>query len=355
MITRQPRPSRIRRELLIGGACAVPSLMLPSLSTAQSQTLTVADSGGPFGPAWDMAFVKPFQAEFGVKVNHIARQHYPSTEIKANVETKTYTWDVVIATLEDVYALEPLGLLEPLDWDDPDMQELLPEAKRPSWAGMDIYTYILGFRSDKFANNEPRSWADFWNVEKFPGRRALQKHPIGTLEIALLADGVEPSQLYPLDVDRAFKKLDQLRPHISAWWTGGAQATQMLQSGEVDLLPLIHARAQAVIDAGGPAKICWNQGIYSIQGWVIPKGNPKADLGRKFIKYCANAKRQAAWTELLSDGPTNPNAYQHIQETRKKVLPTYPDNFKLAVQSDAKWWGPNKEKVLERFNTWILG
>jgi putative spermidine/putrescine transport system substrate-binding protein len=343
-----------RRELLLGGAAAGLSMAFASDASAQTQTLTVADSGGPFGPAWDLAFVKPFEAEFGVKINHIARQNYPSTEIRANVETKTYTWDVVIATLEDVYLLEPLGMLEALDWNDPDMKELLPEARRPSWAGMDIYTYILGFRTDKFTGAQPSSWADFWNVNKFPGRRGLQKHPIGTLEIALMADGVEPSKLYPLDLDRAFRKLDEIRPHINAWWTGGAQATQMLQSGEVDLLPLIHARAQTIIDDGGPVKISWNQGIYSIQGWVIPKGNPKADLGRKFVKYCANAKRQAAWTALVSDGPSNPKAYDFVPETRKRVLPTYPDNFKLAVQSDAQWWGANKDKALERFNAWIL-
>jgi putative spermidine/putrescine transport system substrate-binding protein len=344
-----------RRDALLGGAVAALSMALPLRASAQAQALTVADSGGPFGPAWDLAFIKPFEAEFAVKISHIARQHYPSTEIKANVETKAYTWDVVIATLEDVGFLEPLDLLEALDWNDPDMKELMPEAVRPSWAGMDIYTYILGFRTDKFSGQQPNSWADFWDVKKFPGRRALQKHPIGTLEIALMADGVEPSKLYPLDLDRAFKKLDEIRPHVNAWWTGGAQATQMLQSGEVDLLPLIHARAQTVIDAGGPVKISWNQGIYSIQGWVIPKGNPKAELGRKFVKYCANAKRQAAWTGLVSDGPSNPKAYEFISESRKRVLPTYPDNFKLAVQSDSKWWGTNKDTALERFNAWILG
>jgi putative spermidine/putrescine transport system substrate-binding protein len=344
-----------RRNVLLGGAAAGLSTALPLKASAQAQTLTVADSGGPFGPAWDLAFVKPFEAEFGVKINHIARQHFPSTEIKANVETKAYTWDVVLTPLEDVDFLEPLGLLEPLDWNDQDMKELMPQAVRPSWAGMDIYTYVLGFRTDKSSGREPNNWADFWDVKKFPGRRALQKHPIGTLEIALMADGVEPSKLYPLDLDRAFKKLDEIRPHINAWWTGGAQATQMLQSGEVDMLPVFAARVQTVIDAGGPAKIVWNQGIFSIQGWVIPKGNPKAELGRKFIKYCANAKRQAAWTALLSDGPSNPKAYEFIPEARKRVLPTFPDNFKLAVESNPKWWGANKGVAIERFNAWVLG
>lgn len=346
-----------RRGLLVGvaaGATAIASLGIPFGPAMAKETLTVADPGGPFGPAWDLAFVKPFEQEFGVAVNHIARQHYPATEIKANVQTKTYTWDVVIATLEDVNALEPEGLLEELDWSGPDMAELIPEARRKHWAGMDIYSLVMAYRTDKFSSGGPKSWADFWDVKKFPGRRALQKHPINTLEIALMADGVSKDALYPLDVDRAFKKLDAIKKDISVWWTSGAQTTQMLKSGEIDLVPTYSPRAQLVIDAGGPVKIEWNQGLYSILGWVIPKGNPKVELGRKFVKYCANAKRQAAWTALLADGPTNPNAYNFIPPERAKILPTAPEHFKLAAQTNPIWWATNKAKVIERFDAWLL-
>ena len=345
-----------RREFLAGaagGIAAVAGAGLPRATFAK-ETLTVADPGGVWTLAADGAFVKPFEKENGVEINHIARQHYPSVEIKANVEAKAYTWDVVIATDADVFELEPQGLLEPLDWSGDDMAQIMPEAKKPDWMGSDIYATILAWRTDKYGNNGPKSWADFWDVQKFPGRRAMHKHPIDMLEIALLADGVPKDKIYPIDMDRALKKLDQIKPHVAVWWTGGAQTTEMLQSGEVDMLPTWNGRAQAVIDAGGPVAIEWSQGLFALEGWVIPKGDPQTALGKKFIKYCANAKRQAEFVSALPYGPTNPKAYDYIPKERAKFLPTAPENFPKLIQSNNEWWGKNKEKALERFNAWLL-
>jgi putative spermidine/putrescine transport system substrate-binding protein len=270
------------------------------------------------------------------------------------VETKTYTWDVVIATDADVAELAPQNLLEPLDWSSEDMKQIMPEAHKPGWLGSDIYATIIAWRTDKYGKNGPQSWADFWDVQKFPGRRAMHKHPIDMLEVALLADGVPKDKIYPIDMDRAFKKLDQIKKHVDVWWTGGAQTTEMLQSGEVDMMPTWNARAQVVIDAGKPVEITWNQGIFALEGWVVPKGCPKAEIGKKFITYCANAKRQAVFASALPYGPTNPKAYDYIPKDRAKYLPTAPDNLKLLMQSSTEWWGANKEKAIERFNAWLL-
>lgn len=344
-----------RRELLAGSATALALSAFMTRQASAAGTLTVADPGGAWTPACDAAFVKPFEKQTGVQVNHIARQHYPSVEIKANVEAKSYTWDVVTATDADVYELDKNGdLLEELDWTSPDMKEIMPAAHKPNWMGTDTYATIIAYRTDKFGQHGPSSWADFWDVKKFPGRRAMHKHPIDTLEEALMADGVPMDKLYPIDMDRAFKKLDQIKSQVDVWWTGGAQTTQMLESGEVNMLPTWNARAQVVIDAGKPVALSWNQGIYSMEGWVIPKGDPNADLGRKFVTFCANAKRQAEFFDKLSYGPTNPRAYDYISKERAKSLPTAPQNLKLMVQSSTEWWGKNKEKAIERFNSWLL-
>lgn len=349
-------PSRyaIGRRPVLAGSAALLALSAFARQARAAGTLTVADPGGAWTPACDAAFVKPFEKEAGVSINHIARQHYPSVEIKANVEAGSYTWDAVIATDADVYELSPQHLLEKLDWSGPDMAQIMPAARKPDWMGTDTYATVIAYRTDKFGKNGPSSWADFWDVTKFPGRRAMHKHPIDTLEEALMADGVAMDKLYPIDMDRAFKKLDQIKPHVDVWWTGGAQTTQMLESGEVDMLPTWNARAQVVIDAGKPAEISWNQGIYSLEGWVIPKGDPRADLARQFIKFCANAKRQAEFVSKLSYGPTNPKAYDYIPKERARYLPTAPDNLKRMVQSSTEWWGKNKEAAIERFNAWLL-
>ena len=349
------RYSAGRREVLAGSAGALMLSAFMARTARAAQSLTVSDPGGAWSPADDVAFIKPFEKATGVHINHVARQSYPSDQIKADVEAKSYTWDVVTATIADVYELDKNGdLLEKLDWSSPDMKQIMPQARRSNWMGTDTYATVIAYRTSKYGKNGPTSWADFWNVEKFPGRRAMHKHPIDTLEEALLADGVPMDKLYPIDMNRAFKKLDQIKNHVAVWWTTGAQTTQMLESGEVDMLPAWNGRAQVVIDAGKPAAISWNQGIYSMEGWVIPKGDPRAALGRKFVAFTANAKRQAKLVEHLSYGPTNPHAYDFIPKERAAKLPTAPQNLKLMVESNTAWWGENKEKAIQRFNAWLL-
>ena len=120
------------------------------------------------------------------------------------------------------------------------------------------------------------------------------------------------------------------------------------------MLPTWNGRAQVVIDAGGPAAICWNQGLYSIEGWAIPKGDPHADLGRKFIEFCSDPKRQAAYTHKLAYGPTNPNAYKYISAERAKVLPTAPSHINKMIHSSQEWWGVHKQEAVSRFESWLL-
>ena len=131
------------------------------------------------------------------------------------------------------------------------------------------------------------------------------------------------------------------------------QTTQLLQSGEVDMVPTWNARAQTVTDAGGPVKISWNQGLYSIEGWGIAKGNPKAATAKRFVAYTANAKRQAAFTKHLAYGPTNPGAYKFIDAKTAAKLPTAPDNIATAIYLDEPFWVENLDKLNQRFNAWV--
>src|SRR5690606_8773583 len=187
-----------------------------------------------------------------------------------------------------------------------------------------------------------------------PGRRAMSNSPIDTLEQALLADGVPADQLYPLDLDRAFKSLDRIKDHVAVWWSGGAQSAHVIQSGEVDMVASWNGRMQAVSDGGAPIKIVWDQGLYAIEGWGILKGGPNVDAVRQFVAYCADAERQAAYTEMLSYGPTNRDAYDFIDVERAAILPTHPDNLKKMISQDVAWWAKNRANAVQRFNNWII-
>ena len=200
-------PTRRTLLQLTAGAVAAPYLIGGARAATQ---ITVADPGGPFGPAFRKAFYDPFEKATGNKVVNVAREAEPTAQFKAMVETKSYTWDVCTLTLSARDILKAQGLLDPIGFAHADVPKLMPQAISPEFMGTDVYSTIFAYRTDR-VKNAPASWADFFNVEKFPGRRALRKNPIDTLEQALLADGVPLDKLYPLDVDRAFKVLDKIK------------------------------------------------------------------------------------------------------------------------------------------------
>jgi putative spermidine/putrescine transport system substrate-binding protein len=344
-----------RRRILQGvGALAVAGGM-PLAVRAQSKQIVVSDPGGPYTTAYREAFYDPFEKATGIKVVSVARESQPVAQFAAMVQTKNYVWDVTTLTLSaDIPYLESKGLLEPIGLKASDYPNMMAEAITPNWLGVDVYSTVLAYRTDKFGQNGPKSWADFWDVKRFPGRRCLRRSPLDTLEQALLADGVPLDKLYPLDVDRAFRSLDKIKPHINIWWTSGAQAMQAIQSGDVDMISAWNGRAQAAKDGGAPVAIVWNQGLYSIEGWGIPKGTPRADAAKQFVRFCADAKRQALLTRTLAYGPTNKNAFETISAERATILPTAPDNIRGMCLPSPQWWEENRQKVTERFNSWII-
>jgi putative spermidine/putrescine transport system substrate-binding protein len=355
-MTKHHTKSPTRRDLLRKAAAA--SLAAPTLLSTNAQAadqLTVADNGGPYGPAFRRAFYDPFEKATGIKVINVVHPAEPTAQFRSLVEAKSYIWDVALISPGNVWRLaKPKNFLEPLGITKDDAPGLIPEMIWPGYLGIDVFATTMGYRTDKFGDNGPQSWADFWDVQKFPGRRSLYKQPNGPLEIALMADGVDPAKLYPLDLDRAFKSLDKIRKYVSVWWTSGAQSTQLLQSGEVDMLMIWNARAQAAIDSGAPARIVWNQGLFSSDGWSIPLGSPQVDLAKKFVRFCIDPERQASFAETLAYGPTNLSAYDKIPPARAALLPTYPANLKLMRVSDDEWWGNNFQRVAERFEDWML-
>ncbi|MEM5370319.1 ABC transporter substrate-binding protein [Paraburkholderia azotifigens] len=352
-MTQDFNPTR-RRVLHGAGALAVAGVM-PLAARAQTKQIVVSDPGGPYTTAYREAFYDPFEKATGIKVVSVARESQPVAQFAAMVQTKNYVWDVTTLTLSaDIPYLEAKGLLEPIGLKASDYPDIMPEAITPNWLGVDVYSTVLAYRADKFKDNGPKSWADFWDVKKFPGRRCLRRSPLDTLEQALLADGVPLDKLYPLDVDRAFRSLDRIKPHINIWWTSGAQAMQAIQSGDVDMISTWNGRAQAAKDSGAPVTIVWNQGLYSIEGWGIPKGTPHADAAKQFVRFCADAKRQASLTRTLAYGPTNKKSFETIGKERATLLPTAPDNIRDMKLPSPQWWEENRQKVTERFNSWII-
>jgi putative spermidine/putrescine transport system substrate-binding protein len=353
------KPDVSRRSVLKTAGVAAAGLAAPTVWTGRAfgaDQITIADVGGAPADAIRKAFYDPFEKETGIRVVNVAHESDPITQFKLLVDTKSYIWDLCMVTQAMVgYLSKPKDYLEPLNIPASDYTTLVPGTLDPVWCGFSVFCTILAYRTDKFPNGGPNNWADYWNVAKFPGRRGLYKGVTGMLECALMADGVPAAKLYPLDIDRAFKMLDKIKPAVKVWWASGAQNTQILQSGEVDMSDTWGARAFAAIEGGAPVKMVFTEGLYSTDGWSIPKGTPRADLARKFVRYCLKPEQQALYSNTVANAPTNQDAYKFITPERAKVLATSPDNIKGLVQSDGTWWATNRDKVQERFQEWLLG
>jgi putative spermidine/putrescine transport system substrate-binding protein len=350
-----------RRQVLKGAALGAAAIAAPqvlvSRKTRAAETLTVRDPGGPFTKAFQEAYYGPFSEKFGVEVVGVTSKHEATAEIKAQVDTGTFQYDVTILGEQSHNTLAEGGNLDPIGLDDvPAVQEIPAEFKHPTMVGNDVYATILAYRTDAKLPKDPTGWSDLWDLEGMPGRRGMRNYPFDTIEIGLLGGaGVPADKVYPCDFDKAYEALGKVRPGVDVWWTGGAQTSQLLANGEVDLCQTWNGRAQAAIDGGAPVKMAWGKALWGFEGWCLLKGNPKNDLGRKFIAFAAEAQNQANFTPHVAYGPTNPGAYKFIDPARAEVLPTNPKYFSDMVAIDSGFWGPIKDEAVDRWKSWMLG
>lgn len=337
---------------------AAPFMALP----ANAQDLIIMISGGTFADAQIEAFVKPFEAETGLSVRAI-KSEVPANKLKLAVESNTIDFDLSLKTEADGIMLNKLGYLEPIDYSVFDKKELegIPEGLRPSW-GVGNITASFILSSSTEAEKRPTNWAEFWDVDGFPGKRTLQAFigVQGPLEEALLADGVAPENLYPLDVDRAFTKLDKIKPHIRKWWTSGNDALQLYNTGVADMGMNFDGRVYALQREGQPFDLTFNQAKYYAVHWTIPKGAPHKDTALKFIEFATRAKQQAKMAEISGFAPANTAAMAFLPEDKARRLVTYPENLKTAYKLNGEWYAQvdeqgrsNAEKLQERWNVWL--
>ncbi|MGE3148940.1 MAG: ABC transporter substrate-binding protein [Pseudorhodoplanes sp.] len=360
--TRKSRGTVQRRSFLkltAGAALSTPTLLLAGKVNAAPTKLIITDVGGPYTKAFQEVFYKPFMEKMKgeVEIVQLTVGSLPTAETEQMVKTKNYIWDLVDINSFGSMTLAEKGLVEEVQLDnDPDVQQLPKAFRTPYTTGLDTYASVFAYSTEAFpSGKEPTSWKDVWDVKSFPGRRCLRKWPFDTVEQALLADGVDVKKLYPCDFDRAYKSLDKIKPHVATWWTTGAQTSQVMSNREVDITACWNTRAQPIIDGGGKVKICWNGGLLNWHGWVIPKGNPKVELCRKFLAFSANAKQQALLPNYTASGPCNPEAYKYMASNVKAdTLPTYPKHMEQMTVVDDKFWAPLKESELVRFNNWLL-
>ena len=325
---------------------------------AGGKQLTIVSWGGAYQDSQRKAYYEPYMAATGAK---IVEEEYDGElgKIKAMVEAKQVTWDVVDVDLAHALAGCDEGLLEKLDYSKIlDKSKFLPGTAYDCAVGTISYATIYAYDGDKITSNPPTTVADFFDTAKWPGKRGLLKKPFGTLEAALMADGVAVAEVYktlgtPEGVDRAFKKLDTIKGDI-VWWEAGAQPAELLAKGEVAMTSAWNGRIYNANKTDGKNfKIVWDGQLLDWDLWSIPAGTPNLDAAYDFIKFASDAKNMSQQSKYIAYGPTNVDAVPLIAPEVLKDLPVAPENMTNALPNDGQFWADNNEELTKRFNAWL--
>ena len=337
---------------LSGSAFAV-ALMAGGLAPAESvvaQQLTIVSFGGSYQEAESKALFQPAAKALGITIKE--ETYTGIAALRLQVKSGAVTWDIVASGSGSAARAGAEGILEKLDYKTIDVSNFLPNTYQEYCVGGDVFSTVLAWNTKTYGDKGPQSWADFWDVKKFPGKRSYRKAVAGALEPALMADGVPPEKVYevlssPGGIERAIKKIKELKPYISVWWDSGAQHAQLIKDGEVDMITGWNGRFDVVKKDGGNVAYTFNQALLDYDCYAIAKGAPNRELAMKFLAEISKPQYQAEFTKYITYGPTNKKAYDlgTIDAAYAKQLPSYPENAAKQLTIDLNWYIKFEEKA----------
>lgn len=351
------QPILTRRSALIAGAAVLAAPYVWSRPARAAGQVIVRNPGGAWSDTQKKYIYDPFTKETGIEVVIV-----PSTLTKmlAMVKSGSTELDVADAGLDGLVELDKAGALAPIDyagWKYTNPDEISSAYKTANTAGMALYATVLGYNTQSFpTGKQPKDWAEFWDAKKFPGPRSLEDMAAGTpnLEFALIADGVPMDKVFPIDIDRAFKAMTVIKPHIKKFWDTGALSAQMMADRDVVLGSIWNGRLEAIAKQGAPISIEWNQNMLQIQAYGIFKEAPNMKNAQLFLDYAMQAKAQVGMPKELNYGPTNSKAFGMLTADQVARLPGSPENMKRCFIQDVNWWSANRAKVNAVWSKWIL-
>ncbi|NKJ71837.1 extracellular solute-binding protein [Rhizobium leguminosarum bv. viciae] len=324
---------------------------------AAARDLTVTSWGGTYQEAQRNIYFKPFATMTGKPLLDESWDGGIGV-LQSKVKTGTPNWDVVQVESDELALGCADGLFEKIDWEKiGGKDKFLPSAVSDCGVGAIVWSTAIAYDGDKIKDG-PQSWADFWDVKKFPGKRSLRKGPKYTLEFALLADGVPADKVYDAlatdeGIDRAFKKLDELKSAI-VWWESGAQPLQFLASGEVAMAAAYNGRITGINRAEKKNfKVVWPGSIYAVDSWVVLKGTENQGAAQDFIAFASRPENQSKLPEFIAYGLPNKDAAAKVPAEYAKDLPTQPANMTESIALDTDFWIDNSETLTKRFNAWL--
>lgn len=344
-----------RRQFLgRAGAAALGSglLFAPLVKRAHAKgtgELVVSSWGGSFQDALREVYFEPFSRESGIEVKELTYGMQGLAKVKAQDAAGKVEVDLLDGPPFWNAIGRRDGLTQEIDLGDiQDSGSHIPAALDPWGYGYGSISWGVGYNKESFSSGAPKSWADFWNVEDFPGARGM----FGSIaarhfEYALMAKGAAASDVNPIDAakkEAAFTALEEIKNNINVWYTSSSQAETMLVQRELDMSEFVHGRAFGLERDGAPVRFEFNGAVMNLLTWVMAKGAPNRENAQKFISFCSRADRQAVFANKLFYGPTNSAAINGISDDFvKAALPTTPANLEKQVLLDGAYWAENLE------------
>jgi mannopine transport system substrate-binding protein len=318
----------------------------------------IRTTGGVFEAALKKNFFDPFTQATGVRVVPFAASYGDMMAKSAAMQAAgRVEWDIISPQFTELAKISQL--LEDLG-DCSSMPNVAKDGVAGACGRYGVLyltgAQVLTWNPQLYRDRKPQSWADFFDTKNFPGRRALPNtgSPWATLMLALMADGVPSDKLFPLDVDRAFRKLDTLKPEVGTWWRTGNQSQNMWASDEIAMSLMWSGTAYAGKHAGIPMEWTYNQAIADFGAWCILKGAPHPNAARAFINfYMANPEAHASFARDMGYTTSNKASQALLGPEEKKELISTPEMLSGIIRVDADWLEANRAPVLARWNAWV--
>lgn len=358
VLIEKTRRGQIDRRTFLKGMglmAALPLALRNGVSfAAGDKPLVVVNWGGDAIKAFGKAWTEGFSKATGIPTK-IDGSGPTEGAIRTQLSSGRVSWDVVDAESSILQNLGKEGLVQPIDYNVVSKDKVLPGFAYEYGIADYMLSYVIAYDSERFGDKAPKTWADFWDVKTFPGKRTLYKWMNGMPEAALLADGVAPDKLYPLDVPRAMKKIEELKPHVLAFWGSGAETQQLLIEGEVSMGAIWNTRAQVITeDSEDRIKWTFDNALLGCSNWGVLKGNPAGtEAAMKFIAYAQDPQSQVELFKMFGNGPANPAAAALIPEDRKHLNCTDPANLPKQIMLSHEWYTDHYAATLEQYLTHI--
>ena len=350
------KPAHRVRSIMLAAGLASATF---ATGIASAEPVTVVSWGGSYGAAQDAALFNDASKNSGIDI--IRESGASMSKTCLQVESGSVTWDLVVTGSGGSASAAEKGCLEKIDYSVVDVSDFIPGMYTDYCVGTDVFATVMAWNTDKYGQpgsaGAPKTWADFWDVKKFPGTRAYRANNVdGALEPALMADGVPAEKVYEVlstkeGKMRAINKIRELKPHIAVFWGSGAQQAQLMKDAEVDMITGWNGRFDNARKDGAKVGYTFNQAMYDFDCMAMPKGAPNKDTAMKFLAEISKAEYQANLPFHITYGPTNKKAYEITTASKELIesLPSHPKNVPMMLPINLDWYAKHRTEALEMY------